>query len=239
MIRVKVQRNELIQLKNRIEGMPAAMNQLAATGSRRSAERLAEMVRSAILDQTLRLKALSPDWKEYKRRNNLDPRKLITDPENGYVSQIEVIPSKRGGYIVGTRWPYALIHEYGAPEIGVPARPHWRPTMRKWANGAQKDITPALRASVLSYLRQGKSHLAGDVVDVRGPSTFTRAKKAAERAASMVKKGLRKTSKAVKKATKTVNKVKKAVSGGSRKSAVEKLATDLAKRATGRRGGSK
>ena len=157
MIRFKPRMEDLRRLRSSLAGLPAAVQPIALVGAARSADRLARMVREAILTQSLRMKALSKGWKEEKKRRGFDPRKLIATRE--YVDSIGVYPTAQG-YAIGTDWEFVLIHEYGAPAANIPARPHWRPTVNKWQRAIGKDITPYMQSAIDAFFRQGKSGVA-------------------------------------------------------------------------------
>lgn len=154
MIRFKPNLQELGVLKGRLQGLPAAVQPIAMVGAARSANQLARMVREAILTQSVRMKALTPDWKAEKRRRGLDPRKLVATQE--YVNSIQVFPV-RGGYAVGTDWEFVLVHEYGAPAANIPARPHWRPTVNKWQKASGKTIKMEFYNGLADYFAKGKA----------------------------------------------------------------------------------
>lgn len=154
MIRFKPNLQELGVLKGRLRGLPAAVQPIAMVSAARSADQLARMVREAILTQSVRMKALTPDWKAEKKRRGLDPRKLVATQE--YVNSIQVFPV-RGGYAVGTDWEFVLVHEYGAPAANIPARPHWRPTVNKWQKTSGKTIKMEFYNGLADYFAKGKA----------------------------------------------------------------------------------
>lgn len=85
-------------------------------------------------------KALSPAYAARKKARNLDGRKLIATGD--YVKHIQVVERKKNGvrtyhvFVPKRRHrpsglalrELARIHEFGTETI--PARPHWRPTLR-------------------------------------------------------------------------------------------------------------
>lgn len=102
------------------------------------ANRFVADLRTAIRDQTLRLKPLNPKYKKWKKRMGLDPRILIATGKLLAAYQVERLPSGRGFVVNVARrkqhgvWLSTIdrAHEYGTGHL--PARPHWRPTIRKF-----------------------------------------------------------------------------------------------------------
>lgn len=105
------------------------------------------------LDLTSRIKLqafsnwppLSPQYKAYKAKRGLDPRTLIARMD--YLRAIRVrhqrtqkgddeytvgLPQQARHYSGLTYNQLAAVHEYGSKDRRVPARPHWRPTIRKF-----------------------------------------------------------------------------------------------------------
>lgn len=134
---------------------------------RRKAREMAQELRTRIYRQMFRHKPLSRNYLQHKIRNRLDKRILIATKK--YVRAIGVIDTAYGARVglikrvrqhKGRTIPYKKLQrwlEYGVPGL-VPARPHWRPMMRKWkkdrkAMGFQiknkigKDLRKKLRAS--------------------------------------------------------------------------------------------
>jgi len=88
---------------------------------------------------------LSPLYVQQKAKRGLDPRTLIARME--YLKSIRVrstrdqkgdqtytvgVPQYAKHYSGLTFMQLAAIHEYGTRDRRVPARPHWRPTIRKF-----------------------------------------------------------------------------------------------------------
>ena len=155
---------EFLALPERLRGLDTVTQTVVRVGALRSAKKLVLMVREAIETQSLRLARLSDSWKTYKRRNNLDPRKLIASKD--YLNSIRVGVGERG-YVVGTDKLYGLVHEYGFGNI--PARPHWRPTIRRWSRTAAAPVGEYAKKALSEYLYKGTLP-KGEALDLVRPT---------------------------------------------------------------------
>ena len=83
---------------------------------------------------------LSPTYLKHKARQGLDTRILIAKMD--YLKSIRVQRKDKNTFITGvprkaihysglTYEQLAAIHEYGSPARNIPARPHWRHTIKK------------------------------------------------------------------------------------------------------------
>lgn len=103
------------------------------------ANRFVADLRTAIRDQTLRLKPLNRKYKQWKKIMGLDPRILIATGKLLNAYQVQKLPSGKGYVVTVARrkqrgvWLSTIdrAHEYGTAHL--PARPHWRPTIRKFS----------------------------------------------------------------------------------------------------------
>ena len=150
--KVRVSKNEPIkiignELKGR--GVDTVQDILYEEG-----DLFAKKLQLNILQQVLGHQALSPAYKRWKAKNQLDPRILIAT--GAYVSAIK--PTKKADGSVEINVPdethpeakisYRLlgaVHEYGQLRWqetgkGIPARPHWRPTIQWWLK-KRKQVT--------------------------------------------------------------------------------------------------
>jgi len=228
-IRFKPNLQELGVLKGRLQGLPAAVQPIAMVGAARSANQLARMVREAILTQSVRMKALTPDWKAEKKRRGLDPRKLVATQE--YVNSIQVFPV-RGGYAVGTDWEFVLVHEYGAPAANIPARPHWRPTVNKWQKTSGKTIKMEFYNGIADYFAKGKA------------ATNKLEQEAKRRSSAQKKTGTAKLKSAIYKVLGISPKKRRSASTGgagrtAKPASFNKAIEDLIRSAMGKRGGTR
>lgn len=105
---------------------------------KKEADRMVKDLRTAISDQTLRLKPLSRPYKKWKKKMGLDPRILIATGKLLNAYMVSALPSGRG-YVVSVArrkqngvWLSTIdrAHEYGTGHL--PARPHWRPVIAKF-----------------------------------------------------------------------------------------------------------
>ena len=87
--------------------------------------------------QDLGWQPLSPEYREWKEKNGLDTRIWMARRE--LVSKIKIIITPEGRYLVGidpyephysglSAYHLAMVHEYGVPDLGIPARPLFRPS---------------------------------------------------------------------------------------------------------------
>lgn len=161
---------EIRQLVTRLQKFD--YNAVAAVANKQFAIEFVKILRDGIMHQDFRQPALSKRWKAQKQSSGQDPRRLIQT--GAYLASIDAFPAKGGGYVVGTSNPLAVVHEYGYRSI--PARPHWRPALRRWAatipNETYKEI-------ITKYLYTGALPLVSQAVNVRRGGLLTAATKAA------------------------------------------------------------
>jgi len=129
-------------------------------------------LKKRIADQAFKWKPLSPKYKARKERLGLDPRTLIATGK--YLKSIRVASRMYGNnlsYQLGTRkdthgpsgLPYielARLMEYGSRKRKLPARPHWRPTIRKYRRLQQSRIKAAHKQVAKLILKQSNSSLS-------------------------------------------------------------------------------
>lgn len=101
----------------------------------------------SIEQQVLPMKPLSPKYREYKKRNLLDPRKLIATGE--YIDSIDVTEDGEGNIMVApnnkrrdgttiTNRDLGKFLEYGTARM--PKRPHWKPTIKAFKKTILKKV---------------------------------------------------------------------------------------------------
>jgi len=93
-----------------------------------------------IENQDLNWRSLNPQYKEWKIKNGLSEK--IWKATSLLKDSIQVIKNDDGSWFVGIsgdiKYPdgtsvslVAMVHEYGSPSRGIPARPLFRPTRQK------------------------------------------------------------------------------------------------------------
>jgi hypothetical protein len=133
---------EVIRREFKRQAIPEAQDVI-----KEEADMIAATIQLHLFQETLPMKALTEPYLAKKIREGLDPRKLIANGD--YVSEIKArwrpwktsievgLPNTKHP---GSGLPYkilGMIHEYGqkkwqAEGKGIPARPHWRPVIKKW-----------------------------------------------------------------------------------------------------------
>src|SRR5262245_31828499 len=139
------------------QALGKAWDQTASKMAERLAKQYKRELCKKIRQQLFRHKALTPEYAEWKRHHDLDKRILIAT--KAYVNAIEVRRKGTTGWVVGLpakRHPglpgrksrstitfeqLARVHEYGVPDRGLPARPHWRPMTKKYQQKQQQAAT--------------------------------------------------------------------------------------------------
>jgi len=144
-----------------VEGLPKLTKRVELKLAAKLANKYLEIIEYHLEAQDLKWKPLAPEYKEWKRRNGLDTR--IWMATGKLVSKIKVIKSGQPGkylYLVGisgekkhksglTAGHLAMVHEYGVPHRGIPARPLFRPSY--W------ELRARLKVQLESLVRAGLS----------------------------------------------------------------------------------
>lgn len=129
-------------------------------------------LKKRITDQAFKWKPLSPKYRKWKEKEGLDTRTLIATGK--YLRSIRVTSKMYGNnlsYQLGTRkdthgpsgMPYiqlAQLMEYGSRKRKLPARPHWRPTIRKHRRLQQSRIKAAHKQVAKLILKQSNALLS-------------------------------------------------------------------------------
>jgi hypothetical protein len=115
-----------------------------------------------ILQQVLGHAALTPAYQRWKAKNQLDPRILIAT--GAYVSAIKAKKLPDGSVEINVpdethptaKISYRLlgaVHEFGQIKWqntgrGIPARPHWRPTIQWWLKKRRQETVKAIEKAL-------------------------------------------------------------------------------------------
>jgi len=102
-----------------------------------------------IENQDLNWRSLNPQYKEWKIKNGLSEK--IWKATSLLKDSIQVIKNDDGSWFVGIsgdiKYPdgtsvslVAMVHEYGSPSRGIPARPLFRPTRQKMLRNIGKFV---------------------------------------------------------------------------------------------------
>jgi phage gpG-like protein len=129
-------------------GIDEAAKQTVANELRRLAFDFKDDLTQAVRQKRYSMQDLSDRWKKKKKKEGLDPRKLIASGK--YLENIRVEKYRNTGWKVEptpfrvkkykfqkeapkiTYQKLAAIHEFGYPKANIPARPHWIPTIEQY-----------------------------------------------------------------------------------------------------------
>ena len=151
-MRVSVKRHALDRFIWKIQTFEKAMPVLRDRVSFYMAEKALETIQGHIDRQDLGWQPLSPDYVAEKARKGLDGRTWIATGELRTYIQIQ---KRYYGYAVGIpreawhsganmpAWKLARVHEYGQLDLGIPARPLFRPSMmevKRWWSGSRRSV---------------------------------------------------------------------------------------------------
>jgi hypothetical protein len=128
----------MVEMQRVIEGLPKLTAKVGNQLASQIADKYLEIVKYHLEAQDLPWKPLAPEYKAWKKRKGLDTRIWIaTGKLEKLIKKIKVEP---GNYLVGisgekqhsksgiSAGHLAMVHEYGVPQLGIPARPRFRPS---------------------------------------------------------------------------------------------------------------
>jgi len=113
---------------------------------------------------------LSPEYKKRKEKLGLDPRTLMA--RGDYVNSIRIRRTTENTYVVDvpqtvkhysglTYKELAAVHEYGSKKAHIPARPHWRPTIRRY-QARKRELEKAMQEKLVQRVeKRVKASLSG------------------------------------------------------------------------------
>jgi len=162
---------EVIYEINKKEGLEVAQEVLFEEG-----RRLAAKIRTNILQQLLDFTPLSEPYAAWKKKKGLDPRILIA--RGNYVKSIRARKLVDGNTDVNVpdethpdaKISYRLlgqVHEFGQLQWqstgkGIPARPHWRPTILWWQNKRQELTRLEIERRISEVVKKRLEHQLGE-----------------------------------------------------------------------------